>query len=325
MNLVNKDGENNYSLKFTILNPACQVFCQNVDNDVHGLSVQRQTAKPFLLSLSDNIFCMYIERKFALIALFFLFSAIAVAQKDTVFNQSDVKNRKQGWWKKSYPDGTIMYKGFFKDDKPVGEMRRYYENGALKASMIYDEKGEYAHARLLYADGQVAATGVYYGSLKDSMWSYYSYYDHALTAREIYTKGKRNGQMISYYNNGIPSEKITWVNDKKNGPWEQFFADNTLKLRASYKDDMPDGEFLVNYDSGKPYLKGGYKNGLRDGKWIFFNEDGTTDLELSYQDGVTPDTEKLDARQEELFRMIEENKGKFEEPDETNFHTPAPR
>lgn len=268
---------------------------------------------------------MYLRKKSAFVALFILFSVIVVAQKDTVFNQTDANNLKQGWWTKSYPDGTIMYKGFFKDNKPVGEMRRYYENGALKASLVYDNKGEYAHARLLYADGQIAATGVYCGSLKDSTWCYYSYYDHSLTTREIYSKGKRNGLMVNYYNNGNPSERITWVNDKKNGPWEQFFADSTLKLKASFKDDQLEGEFLVNYDTGKPYLKGGYKKGLRDGKWIFFNEEGKTDMELTYQDGVTPDAEKLDARQEELFRLIEENKGKFEEPDETNFHTPAGR
>ncbi len=259
------------------------------------------------------------------VVITFLISVIAIAQTDTVFNQTDANKLKQGWWKKSYPDGKLMYKGFFRDNKPVGEMRRYYETGALKASLNYDSKGEYARARLMYADGQVAATGNFVNSLKDSTWSYYSYYDHSLTTREIYAKGKRNGTMVNYYSNGNPSEMITWVEDRKDGPWEQYFADNTLKLKARYKDGKLEGEFLVNYDSGKPYLKGGYKNGLREGKWSFFNEDGTTDMELTYNSGVTPDTEKLDARQQELFQMIEENKGKFEEPDETNFLTPAGR
>jgi antitoxin component YwqK of YwqJK toxin-antitoxin module len=268
---------------------------------------------------------MIFRRGYALFNLLILFSIIAAAQTDTVFNQSDTHNLKQGWWKKSYPNGRLMYKGFFKDDKPAGDMFRYYETGELKAAMVYDRNGEYAHARLFYADGQLAATGVFCNSLKDSTWCYYSYYDHSLTTKEIYSKGKRNGPMINYYNNGNPSEKITWVNDKKDGPWEQFFANNTPKLKATYKDGQLDGEFNVNYESGKPYLKGGYRNSLREGKWIFFNEDGTTDMELTYQMGNTPDAEKLDARQQELFRMIEENKGKFEEPDETNFLTPAGR
>jgi antitoxin component YwqK of YwqJK toxin-antitoxin module len=280
---------------------------------------------PFLLSLSDKICSMIFRKGSALVIFLLLFSFITTAQTDTVFNQTDAHNLKQGWWKKSYPGGKPMYKGFFRDNKPVGEMLRYYENGAIKASMVYDKNGEYARARLFYADGQVAATGVYYNSLKDSIWCYYSYYDHSLTTRETYTRGKRNGTMINYYNNGSPSEKITWVNDRKEGPWEQYFANNTLKLKTTYKGGQLEGEFIVNFESGKPYLKGGYKNGLREGKWIFFKEDGSTDMELTYQAGVTPDTEKLDARQQDLFRMIEENKGKFEEPDETNFLTPAGR
>jgi len=268
---------------------------------------------------------MIFKKGSSLLILLLLFNFITIAQTDTVFNQSDAQNLKQGWWKKSYPNGKLMYKGFFRDNKPVGEMFRYYETGELKASLVYDDKGVYARVKLLYADGQVAATGVYCNSLKDSTWCYYSYYDHSLTTREIYTKGKRNGPMINYYSNGTPSEIITWVNNKKDGPWEQYFANSILKLKAAYKEDKLDGEFLVNYDTGKPYLKGGYKNGLREGNWIFFKEDGTTDMELAYQAGVTPDSEKLDARQQELFRMIEENKGKFEEPDETNFLTPAGR
>jgi len=283
------------------------------------------SAIPFLLSLSHKISSMYFSKISVTFFLFSVISFVSVAQTDTAFNQTDATNLKQGWWKKSYPDGKLMYKGFFRDNKPVGEMRRYYENGALKASMVYDDKSEYAKARLFYADGQVAATGVYFNSLKDSTWFYYSYYDHSLTTKEIYTKGKRNGPMLNYYNNGNLSEKLTWVNDKKEGQWEQYFPDNTLKLKASYKDGLLEGEFLVNYDSGKPYLRGGYKNGLREGKWNFFNEDGTIDMELTYHLGITPDAEKLDARQQEQFRMIEENKGKFEEPDETNFLTPAGR
>lgn len=268
---------------------------------------------------------MILKKGLSLLYLLLLINFITIAQTDTVFNQSDARNQKQGWWKKSYPDGKLMYKGFFRDNKPAGEMYRYYETGALKAVMVYDSKGEYAHVRLFYADGQVAATGVYYNSLKDSTWSYYSYYDHSLTTREVYSKGKRNGLMVNYFNNGNPSEKITWVNDKKDGPWEQFFANNTLKLKATYRNGELEGEFIVNFESGKPYLAGNYENGLREGKWIFYTEDGAIDMQLTYHKGITPDTQKLDARQEELFRMIEENKGKFEEPDETNFLIPAGR
>jgi len=247
------------------------------------------------------------------------------AQGDTLFNQTDTHNLKQGWWKKTYPNGKTMYKGFFKDDKPVGEMKRYYDNGACKAILLYDSAGEYAQARIFYTNGKLAGEGCYFNALKDSTWTYYSYYDHSLTSREVFTRGVRNGPMNHYYNNGNFSEKLAWVNDKKEGPWEQYYSNNILKLKGSYHNGKLEGAFLVNYETGKPYLKGAYKNDLRDGSWIFYREDGTVDMELEYRNGKTADEEKLDEKQQELFRTIDENQGTFEEPDETNFLEPAGR
>jgi antitoxin component YwqK of YwqJK toxin-antitoxin module len=259
---------------------------------------------------------------FIFILLFFL-TFIAQAQKDTLFNQTDTHNLKQGWWKKSYPNGKLMYKGYFKDNKPAGEMRRYFETGELKAKLDYDSNGEYAHARLYYADGHLAAKGCYYNSLKDSIWSYYSYYDHTLTAREIFVKGIRDGTMVLYYSNGNPSEKITWSRNKKEGTWEQYFINRILKLKGSYHDGKLDGGFLVNYEKGNPYIMGSYRNDQREGKWTFYKENGTVDLELQYHEGLAPDESKLDDKQKQFFHMIDENRGKFNEPDETNFLNPG--
>jgi antitoxin component YwqK of YwqJK toxin-antitoxin module len=247
------------------------------------------------------------------------------AQSDTIFNQTDTKNQKQGYWKKSYPNGKLMYKGFFKDNKPAGEMLRYFESGALKAVLNYDNTGEYAHARLFYEDGQLAAEGRYYNSLKDSTWVYYSYYDRSLTARETYLKGARHGMTISFYNNGDISEKIEWRNDKKSGIWEQYFKGNTLRLKGFFVDNKLEGEFLVNYEDGKPYVKGVYVNDQRNGKWTFFKQDGTVETELEYMLGKAANKDKLDEEQQEFFRIIDENLGKFEEPDETNFLVPPAR
>jgi antitoxin component YwqK of YwqJK toxin-antitoxin module len=251
--------------------------------------------------------------------------ASLLAQSDTIYNQADAKNQKQGYWKKSYPNGNLMYKGFFRDNKPNGEMRRYFESGALKAVLNYDSKGEYAHARLFYENGQLAAEGRYFNSLKDSTWIYFSYYDKSVTTREIYLKGARHGMMINYFNNGDVSEKIEWKNDKKSGLWEQYFNDNRIKLKASYSDNKLDGEFIVNYENGKPYVQGRYINDQREGKWAFYKEDGTVETELEYLNGKASNENKLEKEQQEFFRLIDENQGKFEEPDEINFITPPGR
>jgi antitoxin component YwqK of YwqJK toxin-antitoxin module len=259
-----------------------------------------------------------------LLLIFLLLSMVTLshAQSDTLFNQTDAHNLKQGYWKKDYPNGKIMYRGFFKDNQPTGELRRYFESGALKAILIYDTKGEYAKARLFYEDGSLAATGVYYHSLKDSTWTYYSFYDKAVTTRENYAKGVRNGMAINYFNNGDVSEKLEWMNNKKSGIWEQYFKGTQPRLKAHYVNNKLDGGFLVYNENGKLYIAGTYTNDMRTGKWTFYNEDGTTEKQVVYNMGKAETDENLDAGQQEFFRTIDEAEGKFEEPDETNFLTP---
>jgi antitoxin component YwqK of YwqJK toxin-antitoxin module len=244
------------------------------------------------------------------------------AQSDTIFNQTDANNHKQGFWKKNYPNGKLMYKGFFKDDKPVGEMRRFFESGSLKAILTYNASGEYARATLYYQDGNIAARGNYFTSLKDSTWVYYSFYDHSITARETFVKGVRDGMTINYYNSGEPSELVEWKNNKKSGIWEQYYKGNLPKLKAHYTDNKLDGEYVVYYVTGKPQITGLYKNGLQEGKWTLYNEDGSVKSLLTYNSGKAAEQEKVNADQQEFFRLIDEAKGKYKEPDETDFLSP---
>ena len=48
-------------------------------------------------------------------------------------NQTDSTGKRQGLWKKQFPGGNLIYEGNFKDGKPVGEWKRYHENGQVKA------------------------------------------------------------------------------------------------------------------------------------------------------------------------------------------------
>ena len=73
------------------------------------------------------------------------------AQSDTI-NQSDAQNRKQGYWEKKYGNGELRYQGYFKDNAPIGEMKRFYESGALQAILDYGNGESRVYARLFYED-----------------------------------------------------------------------------------------------------------------------------------------------------------------------------
>jgi hypothetical protein len=67
------------------------------------------------------------------------------AQQDTVFNQVDHLNRRQGHWKKRYKNGEIAYHGFFKDDKPRGDFSvttkmEFYELSSPKVNVAIQQR-----------------------------------------------------------------------------------------------------------------------------------------------------------------------------------------
>ena len=84
------------------------------------------------------------------------FSVAASSQTDTQLNKTDLQGRKQGHWIKKYPDETIMYEGNFKDDHPVGEFKRYFENQTLKSVLIYSEDGRNAKATIYHQNGFIS-------------------------------------------------------------------------------------------------------------------------------------------------------------------------
>jgi len=90
-----------------------------------------------------------------------IFSGLAIGQTDGAKNQLDSKNRKQGYWCKYYPNGKKAYEGWFKDDKPVGEFKRYHQNGELKVIMVYSESPPYVITTFFNEDGKKIVSGFY--------------------------------------------------------------------------------------------------------------------------------------------------------------------
>jgi antitoxin component YwqK of YwqJK toxin-antitoxin module len=261
-------------------------------------------------------------QRFAILLLVcFVSYAHLSAQTDTVFNQTDSKGLKQGYWKKNYQNGHLMYKGFFKNDKPIREMRRYYEDGPLQAIMIFSEDGNTSKVRIFYQDGEPSAEGFYYGTQKDSVWKYYSFYSGALLSEEHYLRGKKNGMSRSFYDNGKVAEEIEYLNDEKNGKWNQYFDNGVVKMNSFYKQNKVNGNYIFNFPDGKIKIIGNFLDNNRNGIWTFYNEDGTEKYKLHYDKGnVNADDEKkLMEQDKEFFQKVDENIGKFADPTPEDF------
>ncbi|NBC81834.1 MAG: hypothetical protein GVY19_00480 [Bacteroidetes bacterium] len=233
---------------------------------------------------------------------------------DTVFNQSNEKGQKTGYWKKTYPNGNPVYIGYFKQGKPVGKMTRYYDDGVKKAELTFLPDSNITKAILFYPNEEKAAEGNYINQKRHGEWRFFSYYDQTLKAIEHYNHGLKVGQSRSYYSSGQIAQELKWKEGKENGAWKQYFENGLLKLQALFRNGKLHGDYLVYHPNGQKYVQGQYQNGLMHGNWTYFNENGTTELEVTYENGKLVKGQELIEQNQEFFDMIEENKGQFTEP-----------
>ena len=91
-----------------------------------------------------------------LVVIFIVSSVVVFAQGE---NKTDASGKKQGLWKKYHPNGMTRYVGKFKDDKPVGVFKYYFDTGKLQVKMTHDGSESYSVA--YYETGEVKAAGKY--------------------------------------------------------------------------------------------------------------------------------------------------------------------
>jgi|WetSurMetagenome_2_1015567.scaffolds.fasta_scaffold00357_19 antitoxin component YwqK of YwqJK toxin-antitoxin module len=244
-------------------------------------------------------------------------SAIAVSQTDASLNRTDPQGNKQGHWIKKYPNQVVMYDGFFKDNKPVGEFKRYYENSTILSVLIFNEAGTEAQATIYHPNGFVASKGKYINQKKEGKWQFFSAFINGyLICEEYYSGNMKNGLSVKMYTDSTVAEKINYINDVKQGEWTQYYPDGTICLKSTYLNGKINGKFEVWYENGKKQFSGQYVNETREGSWYIYNDEGTLKYKLEYTGGITNDRQ-LDIDESDYMDFLEKNKGKIADPEKT--------
>jgi antitoxin component YwqK of YwqJK toxin-antitoxin module len=228
-------------------------------------------------------------------------------------NKVDAQGRKQGSWKKYYPNGNIRYEVTFKDNKPVGELKRYFENGNPSVIIQYNETGTFGEAQLFNEEDQLIAKGFYDGQLRDSLWTFFA--RDKKVATESYLAGKKNGKTLIYFTSGQIAEEINWVNDVKNGPWEQLYESGRLKTRSQHVNGKLEGEYRFYFENGEPEIEGQYKNDKEEGTWIFYNENGSVKYTLHFVEGMVQNPEAMDQVLNNRLKEYEESRHNLKDPE----------
>ncbi len=253
---------------------------------------------------------MYLKNILIIISLFISLAG-AVAQE----NKVDANGMKQGSWIKNYPNGNKQYEGTFKDNHPVGEFKRFFEDGQLQSVMLFDDSGLSAMALFYHPDGKKAAEGKYVGKKREGLWKFYSAItDGYLVSEENYLSDIRHGLSRKFYNNGEVAETLNYLNGTKHGAWSQYYIDGKPCLKATYNDGHLQGEFLFYYPDGTVQVEGTYQADLRTGRWKIYNSDGSIKSEIEYINGKPTDS-SLDEKETKLLDDLEKNKGKIADPE----------
>jgi antitoxin component YwqK of YwqJK toxin-antitoxin module len=108
---------------------------------------------------------------------------------------------------------------------------------------------------------------------REGEWFFYAESNGKLLEKITYKNGLKDGEQITYGNLGAES-KITWKEDKQNGPWVILNADGSVRSFAQIKNDELHGFAVDFYENRQVWSIGFFENGQRTGYWEFFDENG---------------------------------------------------
>ena len=152
---------------------------------------------------------------------------------------------------------NLVFRGSFKNKKPIGVHRFFNIKGEVVNSKTYDIDGN------LIADGIVLKNG-----WKNGDWIYY-YTNKNKQAEGKYVNGKKHGKWIYYYDNKKIQQTGSYSNGKFNGNWKWYYKTGELLKDEYYLYGKPDGE-SIEYDIyGNVITKGNYIDGLKEGNWNY--------------------------------------------------------
>jgi antitoxin component YwqK of YwqJK toxin-antitoxin module len=236
--------------------------------------------------------------KILLSFVFFIVSFISYGQDNPEYRE------------KFYPNGKLMYKGMFQNNRPVGGFERYYETGLLQARMRYS--GDYVEAVHYSEVGQLIAKGRYCNNKKDSIWTYYD--NKKVISKESYLDNKRNGKSILFYLDGSVQDECEWRNGLKDGLWIKYYINGNKMLEAHYLNSKLNGSFLTFSEKGMKASEGAFLNSLKEGEWKYYDDAGKLVLVVNYTKGQADmdmsekNIDYLKAKQESEKKFIDPEK-----------------
>lgn len=209
---------------------------------------------------------------------------------------------------KEYDSNGFLKADYYQIDNKMYGTYKSFRKGQKKEECTYINNirnGE----RKIYVDGLLKEKSFY---INDKLNGYYEKYHNKsdqLSMTGYYSKGRRDGNFVWYYESGRIKKKCHYRHGLLLGKCESWYDNGELKLSYENYGGNFNGKFISYYNNGqinvicnykfgklngkyKHYLRNGnlkldcnYINDEFDGKYIFYNDNRDLIIQIMYKSG----------------------------------------
>lgn len=201
------------------------------------------------------------------------------------------------------PNGIVIGRVNFIDDKKEGNQKFYYDNGKLKEDKNWKANELEGSYKTYYANGKIEEEGAIVDGYRHGKWNLY-YPNGQLQKETIYDNGNINDIQTFYTINGIKEMEYTYKNglliafkifdrngnvlveDRKKGGefrYKGMSIDGVQTIDGLYnvKGGL-EGEWKYYSDNGVLESTSNFKEGIREGEHISYHNNGKIDYKVNY-------------------------------------------
>lgn len=205
-------------------------------------------------------------KKFPYIIILAFIGSISIAkgtillQNDTSINQTDINNLKQGYWKifgrmKTLPDyqlDQVIEEGKYENSRKQGLWKKFFPNSKLNSEITYTNSRPNGRYRVYYNNGSLEEEGVWKNNRNIKDFTRYHPNGQVSQKFNFSETGKREGKQEYLYENGQVMITGNWDGGKEAGTITEYYENGDIKAKKIFNGGKMDAEKSEIYESKTP-------------------------------------------------------------------------
>ena len=176
----------------------------------------------------------------------FLSSHDNVAQSDTLNQKNPETGRKTGYWiitgslskEKGFDSNAKVEEGVYKNSRKNGIWKKYWPNGKLKSEILYKNGRSTGSYTTYFSNGKTEEKGTMKNGLLVGEYELYWPNGEARQVKTFNELGATDGSVQFFYENGNPELAFTTENGKETGKSTWYYKNGDVKKEATFADGV---------------------------------------------------------------------------------------